>query len=195
MGINEDALSDVRRKVSEVLNKEDKRLVFGWRPEPEKKREDGEKWTDSSGKQWEMRSGIRQTVSKLQDAKTLWWCPKCSKPLNHKKDVQFWRLRGHCVDCQVQFEMKLRREGKLDEHVRNSVLRSFIAEARDKVKELQEYHDNLSKPEYINADDRQLLMTERWDVDIDRIKADLRLDIEKLQAKITETIEEHGTGE
>ena len=28
--------------------------------------------------------------------------------------ISFWRLMGHCFDCQIDFEHKLRLEGKFD---------------------------------------------------------------------------------
>lgn len=195
MSTNEDALSNVRRKVAEVLDKDSKKLVFGWRPGTEQAREEGERWEDSSGKRWEMKNGIRQTITKLDGAKTPWWCPKCSKPLNHKNDVRLWKLHGHCVDCQVQFEMKLRREGTFEEYVLKSNVRSIIAELREKIAQLQEYHDTFSTPEFINSDGTQILGIERWNVDVDKIKEDLRADIAIGQTRLDEVINEYGTGE
>jgi len=101
---NEEALNDVRRKVAEKLNKDGNKLVFGWRGEPEPTRQEGDVWVDVNGKKWTVKNGIRQTVTKLDDAKTPWWCPKCSKPMNHRFDIKFWNMRGHCYDCNVKFE-------------------------------------------------------------------------------------------
>jgi len=109
---NQDALNDVRRKVGEVMNREGKKLVFGWRGEPEPTRKEGDVWEDVDGKKWTVKNGIRQSVTKLDDAKTPWWCPKCSKPMNHRFDVKFWSMRGHCYDCNIKFETELRRKGK-----------------------------------------------------------------------------------
>jgi hypothetical protein len=43
---DEKALADVRRKVAEKLNKDGKRLTFGWRGEPEPTRKEGDEWYD-----------------------------------------------------------------------------------------------------------------------------------------------------
>lgn len=194
---NQDALNDVRRKVAEKLKQDDQRLVFGWRGEAEPTRKEGDVWEDVHGKRWTIKNGIRQTITKLDDAKTPFWCPKCSKPLNHRFDVKFWRIRGHCMDCNIKFESQLRREGKWEEYERKVMLRNYIAEVKDKIAELQSYYNEVSKPEFLimNENEKTVLMMEKWDVNIDQIKADLLKDIELLNGYLTETIEKYGTGE
>lgn len=194
---NQDALNDVRRKVAEKLKQDDQRLVFGWRGEAEPTRKEGDVWEDVHGKRWTIKNGIRQTITKLDDAKTPFWCPKCSKPLNHRFDMKFWRIRGHCMDCNVKFESQLRREGKWEEYERKVVLRNYIAEVKDKISELQSYYNEISKPEFLimNENEKTVLMMEKWDVNIDQIKSDLLKDIELLNGYLTETIEKYGTGE
>ena len=194
---NQDALNNVRRKVAEKLKQDDQRLVFGWRGEAEPTRKEGDVWEDVHGKRWTIKNGIRQTVTKLDDAKTPFWCPKCSKPLNHRFDVKFWRIRGHCMDCNIKFESELRRQGKWEEYERKVVLRNYIAEVKDKISELQSYYKEISKPEFLimNENEKTVLMMEKWDVNIDQIKADLLKDIELLNGYLTETIEKYGTGE
>lgn len=194
---NQNALNDVRRKVAEKLKQDDQRLVFGWRGEAEPTRKEGDVWEDVHGKRWTIKNGIRQTVTKLDDAKTPFWCPKCSKPLNHRFDVKFWRIRGHCMDCNIKFESELRRQGKWEEYEHKIILRNYIAEVKDKISELQSYYNEISKPEFLimNENEKTVLMMEKWDVNIDQIKADLLKDIELLNGYLTETIEKYGTGE
>jgi hypothetical protein len=192
---NEDALNDVRRKVAEKLKKDGDRLVFGWRGETQPTRKEGDVWEDVNGKQWTVKNGIKQSMTKLDSAKTPFWCPRCSKPLNHKFDLKFWRIRGHCMDCVVKDETEIRRQGNWEEYERKIMLRNYIAEIKDKIAELQNYHDTVSKPEFVNADETRILMIERWDVDINKIKADLMKDIEMLKENLKITIEQYGTGE
>lgn len=192
---NNDALRDVQRKVAEVMNKEDKKLVFGWRGETAPKLKEGETWEDATGRVWTMKNGIRQTVTKLDTAKTPWWCPKCNKPMNHRLDTKFWAIRGHCYDCTVKEESEMRRNGTWEEFERKTMLRNYLSALRDRIAELQEYHDTVTAPEFVNADDTRILMMERWDVDLDKIKADLMEEIGTLSKHLAETIAEHGTGE
>jgi len=194
---NQDALNDVRRKVGEVMNREGKKLVFGWRGEPEPTRKEGDVWEDVDGKKWTVKNGIRQSVTKLDDAKTPWWCPKCSKPMNHRFDVKFWSMRGHCYDCNIKFETELRREGKWEEFQQNMSLRNYISAVKDRITELQHYHDTFSKPEYLlmNENEKTVLMFEKWDVDVETVKKDLLDEITLLKNNLAEAIEKYGTGE
>lgn len=192
---NNDALRDVQRKISEVLTKEDKKLTFGWRGEQAPKLQEGDVWTDATGKVWTVKNGIKQTVTKLDTAKTPWWCPKCNKPMNHRLDKKFWVLRGHCFDCNVKVESEMRRNGTWEEFEKKTILRNYLSALRDRIAELQEYHDTVTAPEFINADGTKILMMERWEVDLDKIKSDLREEIENLQKQLADTIAEHGTGE
>jgi len=194
---NQEALNNVRRKVAEKLKQDDQRLVFGWRGEPEPTRQEGDVWEDVNGRTWTIKNGIRQTVTKLDDAKTPWWCPKCSKPMNHRLDIKFWRIRGHCMDCNVKLETEIRRQGKWEEFERNTMLRNYIAQIKDKIEELTSYHNEISKPEFLimNEHEKTVLMMEQWDVNIDQIKTDLQKDIDYLQTHLKETIEKYGTGE
>lgn len=194
---NQDALNDVRRKVAEKLKHDDQRLVFGWRGEAEPTRKEGDMWEDVNGRKWTIKNGIRQTVTKLDDAKTPWWCPKCNKPLNHRFDMKFWRIRGHCMECNVKLETELRRQGKWEEYERKIILRNYIAETQDKIAELEAYYNEVTKPEFLlmNEHEKTVLMMEKWDINIDKIKEDLLTDIETLKGYLNETIEQYGTGE
>lgn len=194
---NEDALNNVRRKISETLNKQEKRLVFGWRGESEPKREEGDRWVDNEGKEWEMKNGVRVRVTKLDSAKTPYWCPRCTKPMNHRFDLKFWRIRGMCMDCVAKEETKIRKEGKWNDYQRKVMLRNYIAEVKDKIEELQSFYDSFSAPEYLLMDEQEkkVLMTERWNIDEEQVKADILKDIELLRNNLVETIKKFGTGD
>lgn len=194
---NQDALNDVRRKVGEVMKKEGDKLIFGWRGQSEPERKEGDTWEDITGKKWTIKNGVRQSVTKLDAAKTPWWCPKCNKPMNHRFDLKFWRIRGECMDCVVKEETEIRKQGRWEEYERKLMLRNYIAEVRDKITELQSYYDTFTKPEYILADEheKRILMVEQWDVDVNKVKSDLLKDIEMLKENLKITIEQYGTGE
>lgn len=197
--MNHEAINNVRRKINEVLKRDEARIVVGWRPGAEPVREEGEVWEDNSGKKWTMKNGIKQTVTKLDDAKTPWWCPKCNKPLNHRLDIKFWRIRGYCLDCHIAHETEIRKQGPeaWERYEKRLMLRNYIASLKDTIAELQTYYDNFSKPEYLIMDEheKKVLMLEKWDVDVEKVKSDLQEDIDHLKKHLEETIAEHGTGE
>lgn len=195
--MDHEALNNVRRKINEVMKKNDERIVVGWRPELNEERKEGDVWEARDGTKWTMKNGIKQKVTKLDAAKTPWWCPKCEKAMNHKIDVKFWRIRGHCFDCNIKEEMEIRRRGEWADYEKKIMLRNYLAAVKDRIVELQEYHDTVSVPEIVHADEQEgrILMIEKWNVDLDTVKKDLREEIDRLQKLLEETIQEHGTGE
>lgn len=184
--MDHEALNNVRRKINEVMKKNDEQIVVGWRPGLQEKREEGEVWEALDGTKWTVKNGIKQKVTKLDTAKTPWWCPKCNKSLSHKIDVKFWRLRGHCFDCNIKAEMEIRTQGNWKEYEETLMKKNFIAEMKDTLQQLQHIKDNLSAPEVMHFDDheKKLLMVEKWDVDLDKVRNDLERDITILKKSI-----------
>ena len=43
----------------------------------------------------------------MQGVRMPLFCPKCDKAMKKKLDDKFWRIKGHCFDCQIEFENKL----------------------------------------------------------------------------------------
>lgn len=189
---NQDALNNVRRKINEVLKKNEDRIVVGWRPGIEQKREEGEVWEARDGSEWTVKNGIRQKITKLDDAKTPWWCPKCSKPLNHRLDIKFWRIRKHCFDCNVKLETEMRRNGTWDAYEQKLMKANYVSMLKDKLMEIEEAERSLGPIEIINADEQNgnILMTEKWEVDVDKIRADMLEDINLLKQRIKDAEEQ-----
>lgn len=194
MSKNQDALNDVRRKVNEILTKQDARIVVGWRPGLEQKREEGDVWEATDGTQWTVKNGIKQKVTKLDAAKTPWWCPKCEKAMNHKIDDKFWRIRGHCFECNLKEETKIRAQGPdaWKAYEKKLMKANYISELKYALEELTHIQANLSAPEIIHADDheKRILMIEKWDVDLDKVRNDLQADIDLIKQRLRE-VEEH----
>ena len=177
--MDEKAVADVRKKISEVMNKQEQKLVFGWRPQ-QVERQEGEVWEDVDGKKWTKKNGLVQTVTKLDGFKTPWWCPKCGTPLNGHH-LKAYKKAGHCHECMLKEEMELKKSGKWHDVVKEKGRQNHIAWVKDKIQELQSYHENLSQPEFIHADNEKILMIEKWDMDINTVKKDLIEEITKLQ--------------
>ncbi len=189
--MNHEAINNVRRKINEVMQKTDERIVVGWRPGMDVKREEGDVWQDIDGRTWTIKNGIKQTVTKLDAAKTPWFCPNCSKAMSHKFDTRSYNTLGKCYDCAVKEETKMRYEGTWETYAKQQLQKNYLAGLKDKIAELQHYHDTVSSPEFVHADDEKILMIEKWDVDIHKIKADLRADIEELTNQLNELTEQH----
>ena len=177
--IDEKALGDVRRKIGEVMNKQDKKLTFGWTPQ-QVERKEGEVWEDVDGRKWTKKNGLIQSVTKLDGFKTPWWCPKCGTPLNGHH-LKAYKKVGYCHDCMLKEEMELKKSGKWAENIKEKGRQNHISAIKDRIQQLQDAHDFISQPEFIHADNEKILMIEKWDVDIDTVKVDLAEQIVKLK--------------
>ena len=67
------------------------------------------------GKQKEKGDIKSELTDIMSEVRMPLFCPKCKKTMKKKLDDKFWRLFEHCWDCQLDFEHKLRLEGKYDE--------------------------------------------------------------------------------
>lgn len=182
--MSHDAINNVRRKLNEVLKKTDEKIVVGWRPGLTPARQENEVWTDMDGREWTVKNGIKQNVTKLDGAKTPWFCPHCEKAMNHRFDIKFWRIRGKCMECVVKDESQIRRNGEWETYEKKKLQENYIASLKNEIGQLQEYYNTVSSPEFIYADDTKILMIEKWNVDIDKIKEELQKDITELQTHL-----------
>lgn len=185
-------LNNVRRKINEIMKKEDGRIVVGWRPGLNTKREEGEVWETHDGRQWTVKNGVTQTVTKLDGAKTPWFCPVCEKAMPHRFDTKFWRIRGKCMDCVIKDETEIRRQGKWEEYEQQILKANYRAALAEKIMELQDYHDTMSNPEFIYADDYNILLREKWNVDINKVKEDIIAELDILKKKLEDFDNEYG---
>ena len=67
------------------------------------------------------------------------FCPKCKKTMKKKLDDKFWRLFEHCWDCQLDFEHKLRLEGKYDEWATNRAKNNQKAWVDDMIQGVEQW--------------------------------------------------------
>ena len=76
---------------------------------------------EEGGKQWTIKNGIKQTVTKLDKLKKLITiplsCPSCHKPMStNQLNKKMWSIHSKCFDCVVEMEAKIKLEGKWDEY-------------------------------------------------------------------------------
>ena len=79
---------------------------------------EGDMW-EEDGRQWTIKNGLKQNVTKLDKAKEgivlPLFCSCCNNVMKPHLDKRWYVLYGHCFNCQVDVEHKLRKEGKLEE--------------------------------------------------------------------------------
>ncbi len=68
-----------------------------------------------------------------------WFCPKCKKAMKKKLDDKFWRMMGHCFDCQIDYENKLKIQGKFDNYAENKMLENQKSYLKDLEQSIDEF--------------------------------------------------------
>ncbi len=107
----------------------------------------------------------------MAEARVPWFCPECDKVMKKKLDDKMWRLFGHCFDCQVETENKLRITGEYDEWAEKKVLnnqKSYLLEQLQSIEEWKDQKDitflNQTNP------DGSSVTKETWQVDTEKNK-------------------------
>ena len=102
----------------------------------------------------------------MQSVRMPWFCPQCKKTMKKKLDTKFWRTKGHCFDCQVEFENKLRLEDKFEEYARSLELENRKAYLNDLKQSIDEFEKSGGKREFFNSVGVQdvELEKEKWEM-------------------------------
>jgi hypothetical protein len=86
--------------------------------------EEGEIW-EENGRQWTIKNGIKQNITKLDKAKESinlpLFCPCCSKMMKPHLDKSFYLQYKRCFNCQVDFETELKVKGLWEEYEKNII--------------------------------------------------------------------------
>ena len=80
---------------------------------------EGDIW-EEDGRQWTIKNGIKQNITKLDTAKKIasfpLFCPSCNKIMKPHLDKKWFTLYKRCFNCQVTFESEIRRKGLWEEY-------------------------------------------------------------------------------
>jgi Pyruvate/2-oxoacid:ferredoxin oxidoreductase delta subunit len=120
--------------------------------------EEGDIW-EEDGRQWTIKNGIKQNITKLDAAKKAinlpLFCPSCNGLMKHKYDKAFYGQYNRCYGCQIDFETELRKLGLWEEYEKN-IINSDVEAI---TKEYEIWMD-----EQINSDE-QVYFTEAGDAE------------------------------
>ena len=116
---------DVQRLRNLVQGKYGDKTTLGIGYERKKEvHEEGDVW-EEDGRQWTIKNGIKQNLTKLDKAKkevTLpLFCPCCSNLMKNKHDKLFYIQYKRCFNCQIEFETDLRKMGLWEEYEKNII--------------------------------------------------------------------------
>ena len=141
------------------------------------------------GKEKEKGDIIPKMTEIMKGVRMPWFCPECDSVMKQKLDDKMWRLFGHCFDCQVKIENKLRIEGKYEEWAEEKIRQNKISFLKDSIQKINEFR-NQKAPEFYNqvGVNYPELEKEKWNIDMEKFKADADEALEKYE-KVLEQLE------
>jgi hypothetical protein len=156
---------------------------FGYEGEVEEKREVGERWTDKEGKEWEQKEGFKVAVTQMDDVRQflqkLSTCSSedCKTESYSNADKKLIRKTGMCIVCLAKFEQGLKEDGTYPFYEDYKITRNKLAYIRELKDRYEEALSGIRKQMQIITEDGRT-ETWTWDVDIEKVKTDLKKDID-----------------
>lgn len=128
--------SDVQR-VRNIVNKDftaSTKLQTGYQKTHIRYKE-GDIW-EEGGKQWTIKNGLKQNITKLDVAKKAvrvpLACPKCGGPMKHHLAKKMYKVHGFCFDpCTVEFEADLQKAGLYEAYEKKMMKGNIQSFAKD----------------------------------------------------------------
>lgn len=169
--------------IDTVFGREDNtQRVHGYEGEVEEKREVGERWVDKDGKEWEQKEGYKINITKMDDVreylKQLTTCKgeDCKTIQYSNADKKLIVKTGLCITCLAKLELKLKEDGTYPFYEDYKITLNKLSYVRD-LKE--QYEDNLKnlKNHFEVVNENGTLTKWEWQVDIEKVKEDLKNDI------------------
>ena len=126
------------------------------------------------GKQENLGGKTRQSelTDVMSKARMPWFCPKCKKVMKKKLDNKFWYRSGHCFDCQVDMENRMRIEGTFEDYAKTKMLENQKAYLKDLEQSLDDFEKTGGKHEWFNQVGVQNpeLEKEKWEMGKDEFE-------------------------
>jgi len=154
---------------------------------------EGKKQEDLGGKTRESE------LSKvMQGVRMPWFCPTCKKAMKKKLDDKFWRMMGHCFDCQVEMENKLRMKGEFDEWAERKMLENQKSQLKDLEQSITDFEKTGGKKTWYNnvGVNTPELEKDKWEMDEEAFNKTIKeaKDFIKEKREIVEKAEQQLTG-
>ena len=124
------------------------------------------------GKKQESGDQISRLSDIMKEARMPMFCPKCDVIMKKRLDNKMWLMFGHCFDCQIKIENKLRIEGKYEEWKEKKLKQNKISFLKDSIEQIKEWKD-MKAPEWFNnvGINYPELEKEKWNIDYDKIQS------------------------
>ena len=100
------------KKIQAMLDeKSPRKIQVGAEPKTIYQREEGEKWTDTNGREWVKENGARKQITKMPP-RGFDKCKDCEKLILKDLDQDTYNRMQRCYHCQLEFEADLSRKGE-----------------------------------------------------------------------------------
>ena len=132
-------IEKIQKMVKGIYNRP---IQKGYEGKTVQQRKEGEEWTDARGRSWKIEDGKRKQITKIPP-RGFDKCNDCEKLILKTLDQDTYNRMGRCYYCQIDFEMKLKREGKWEDWVKEMETKRWEAV-------LAEYESEMASVE--NAD-------------------------------------------
>lgn len=181
--------------VQDYLNGERPIIQVGYRGDLDKYiiRKVGERWTDSSGKEWEQKDYGPAAVTRVSDIireEMEQKCECCGREIRwgSRQDRKMFYRTKKCLDCTADEETQLRIKGKFKLYETKKLLENEISYLNDVRQKLKESKD------YLESDDSKTLkwanqtgMVEEWSNEargelLENVKKDFVTCLKKIKA-------------
>jgi len=162
---------------------DDNQTTFGYEKEADKKREIGEKWVDSDGVQWEQKDGFRTNLTKMDEVREfLQKISRCSSP--ECKTVKYSTVDKKaivkttmCLDCLSKVETKLRVDGTWPFYEDYKITLNKLGYIRDIKSQMEEALLGI-KQQVEMVNENGTISKWQWDIDIEKVKENIKKDID-----------------
>ena len=152
------------------------------------------------GKQENLGGKTRESeLSKtMQSIRMPWFCPKCKKAMKKKLDRKFWSTQGHCFDCQIDYENKLKIKGKFDEYANKKMLENQKSYLKDMEQSLDDFENTGGKKTWYNnvGVNTPMLEEDKWEMGKEKFDETIQeaRDFIREKREIVEKAEQQLTG-
>ena len=116
----------------------------------------------------------------MKEARMPMFCPKCDVIMKKRLDNKFWNMYGHCFDCQIKIENKMRIDGTYEAWEKEKVKQNRISFIKEQIQAIEEWR-NTKAPTWFNnvGVNTPELEEEKWDIDVEKIKQEADDALEK----------------
>ena len=132
------------------------------------------------GKEQESGDQISRLSDIMKEARMPMFCPECDVIMKKRLDNKFWSMYGHCFNCQLKIENKMRIAGTYEEWEKNKIKENKISFIKEQIQAIEEWKD-MKAPEFYNnvGVNEPMLEKEKWDVNVEKIKKEAKEALEK----------------